>query len=90
MSLKTATSSNEFKDKRAVYQREKRNFQFKNQNQILCNYMSYFVPMQLLTSLLQVDDKEVIYFLLKTEIVPYCLRCMDVGKGLSKTVSSAR
>lgn len=37
---------------------------------------------------MQVDDKEVIYFLLKTEIVPYCLRCMDVGKGLSKTVST--
>uniref|UniRef100_A0A9I9DIH2 Cell differentiation protein rcd1 n=1 Tax=Cucumis melo TaxID=3656 RepID=A0A9I9DIH2_CUCME len=36
-------------------------------------------------ALLQVNDKEVIYFLLKTEIVPYCLRCMDVGKGLSKT-----
>ncbi|XP_022136039.1 cell differentiation protein rcd1 isoform X2 [Momordica charantia] len=36
-------------------------------------------------ALVKVDDKEVIYFLLKTEIVPYCLRCMDVGKGLSKT-----
>ncbi|KAA0040229.1 cell differentiation protein rcd1 isoform X1 [Cucumis melo var. makuwa] len=35
-----------------------------------------------------VNDKEVIYFLLKTEIVPYCLRCMDVGKGLSKTVAT--
>ncbi|XP_038888595.1 cell differentiation protein rcd1 isoform X2 [Benincasa hispida] len=39
-------------------------------------------------ALVKVDDKEVIYFLLKTEIVPYCLRCMDVGKGLSKTVAT--
>lgn len=36
----------------------------------------------------QVDDTEVINFLLSTEIIPLCLRTMEMGSELSKTVSS--
>ncbi|XP_057953678.1 uncharacterized protein LOC131147987 isoform X2 [Malania oleifera] len=39
-------------------------------------------------ALVKVDDAEVIHFLLKSEIFPYCLRCMEVGKELSKTVAT--
>lgn len=35
---------------------------------------------------LQVDDTEVISFLLSTEIIPLCLRTMEMGSELSKTV----
>jgi len=35
----------------------------------------------------QVDDTEVISFLLQTEIIPLCLRTMEMGSELSKTVS---
>jgi len=35
---------------------------------------------------LQVDDTEVIGFLLQTEIIPLCLRTMENGSELSKTV----
>ena len=35
---------------------------------------------------LQVDDTEVIGFLLQTEIIPLCLRTMEMGSELSKTV----
>lgn len=35
----------------------------------------------------QVDDTEVISFLLSTEIIPLCLRTMEMGSELSKTVS---
>lgn len=34
------------------------------------------------------DDSEVISFLLQTEIIPLCLRIMDNGSELSKTVRS--
>jgi len=34
----------------------------------------------------QVDDTEVISFLLSTEIIPLCLRSMEMGSELSKTV----
>lgn len=37
--------------------------------------------------ILQVDDTEVIGFLLQTEIIPLCLRTMENGSELSKTVS---
>ncbi|KAA3477862.1 cell differentiation protein RCD1-like protein [Gossypium australe] len=37
-------------------------------------------------ALLQVDDTEVISFLLSTEIIPLCLRTMEMGSELSKTV----
>ncbi|KAK9285499.1 hypothetical protein L1049_024693 [Liquidambar formosana] len=39
-------------------------------------------------ALVKVDDPEIIYFLLKSEIFPYCLRCMEVGNELSKTVAT--
>jgi len=35
----------------------------------------------------QVDDTEVISFLLQTEIIPLCLRTMEMGSELSKTAS---
>lgn len=35
---------------------------------------------------MQVDDSEVIGFLLQTEIIPLCLRTMEMGSELSKTV----
>lgn len=38
------------------------------------------------TPLYQVDDTEVISFLLSTEIIPLCLRTMEMGSELSKTV----
>ena len=38
--------------------------------------------------LLQVDDTEVINFLLSTEIIPLCLRTMEMGSELSKTVAT--
>jgi CCR4-NOT transcription complex subunit 9 len=33
------------------------------------------------------DDPEVINFLLSTEIIPLCLRIMETGSELSKTVT---
>ncbi|PKA57008.1 hypothetical protein AXF42_Ash002312 [Apostasia shenzhenica] len=39
-------------------------------------------------ALLQVDDPEVISFLLQTEIIPLCLRTMEMGSELSKTVGT--
>ena len=38
----------------------------------------------------QMDDSEVISFLLQTEIIPLCLRIMETGNELSKTVSASR
>ena len=40
------------------------------------------------TCFLQVDDTEVINFLLSTEIIPLCLRTMEMGSELSKTVAT--
>ncbi|RYR45436.1 hypothetical protein Ahy_A07g031264 isoform A [Arachis hypogaea] len=37
-------------------------------------------------ALVKVDDTEVISFLLSTEIIPLCLRTMELGSELSKTV----
>jgi CCR4-NOT transcription complex subunit 9 len=39
-------------------------------------------------ALVKVDDAEVISFLLSTEIIPLCLRIMETGSELSKTVST--
>jgi CCR4-NOT transcription complex subunit 9 len=36
----------------------------------------------------QVDDTEVVNFLLQTEIIPLCLRIMETGSELSKTVAT--
>lgn len=40
----------------------------------------FFVP--------QIDDTEVINFLLSTEIIPLCLKTMEMGSELSKTVAT--
>lgn len=34
------------------------------------------------------DDSEAVHFLLQTEIVPLCLRIMETGSELSKTVAT--
>ena len=34
------------------------------------------------------DDTDVIIFLLSTEIIPLCLRTMEMGSELSKTVAT--
>ena len=39
-------------------------------------------------ALVKTDEREVINFLLATEIVPLCLRIMDNGSELSKTVAT--
>jgi CCR4-NOT transcription complex subunit 9 len=39
-------------------------------------------------ALVKVDDAEVINFLLQTEIIPLCLRIMETGRELSKTVAT--
>ncbi|XP_077229178.1 uncharacterized protein LOC143862068 [Tasmannia lanceolata] len=39
-------------------------------------------------ALVKVDDTEVIVFLLSTEIIPMCLRMMEIGDELSKTVAT--
>jgi len=36
----------------------------------------------------QIDDTEVINFLLSTEIIPLCLKTMEMGSELSKTVAT--
>lgn len=36
----------------------------------------------------QTDEQEVITFLLTTEIIPLCLRIMEAGSELSKTVAT--
>lgn len=40
------------------------------------------------TSPRQTDEEEVITFLLSTEIIPLCLRIMESGSELSKTVAT--
>lgn len=37
---------------------------------------------------MQVDDSEAVNFLLQTEIIPLCLRIMETGSELSKTVAT--
>jgi CCR4-NOT transcription complex subunit 9 len=39
-------------------------------------------------ALVKVDDADVIAFLLQTEIIPLCLRIMEAGSELSKTVAT--
>jgi CCR4-NOT transcription complex subunit 9 len=39
-------------------------------------------------ALVKVDDTEVVQFLLRTEIIPLCLRIMESGSELSKTVAT--
>jgi len=40
-------------------------------------------------ALVKADDQKVIRFLLTTEIIPLCLRIMETGSDLSKTVRLA-
>ena len=39
-------------------------------------------------ALVKMDDSDVINFLLTTEIIPLCLRIMENGSDLSKTVAT--
>jgi hypothetical protein len=39
-------------------------------------------------ALVKVDDSEIVNFLLQTEIIPLCLRIMETGTELSKTVAT--
>jgi CCR4-NOT transcription complex subunit 9 len=39
-------------------------------------------------ALVKVDDPDVIAFLLSTEVIPLCLRTMEMGSELSKTVAT--
>jgi CCR4-NOT transcription complex subunit 9 len=39
-------------------------------------------------ALVKVDDSDVINFLLTTEIIPLCLRIMETGSELSRTVAT--
>lgn len=39
-------------------------------------------------ALVKMDDSDVINFLLTTEIIPLCLRIMETGSELSKTVAT--
>eukprot|EP01038_Epipyxis_sp_PR26KG_P004162 gene4162-5926_t len=39
-------------------------------------------------ALVKVDDTEIVNFLLQTEIIPLCLRIMETGSELSKTVAT--
>lgn len=39
-------------------------------------------------ALVKIDDTEIVNFLLQTEIIPLCLRIMETGTELSKTVAT--
>jgi len=39
-------------------------------------------------ALVKLDDTEIVNFLLQTEIIPLCLRIMETGTELSKTVAT--
>ncbi|KAG9159821.1 hypothetical protein Leryth_007825 [Lithospermum erythrorhizon] len=63
----------------------------KTAEQLKREYFSELAPLLwnsfgTIASLLQVDDADVIGFLLETEIIPLCLRTMELGSELSKTV----
>ena len=51
------------------------------------NNKSILKYIRLFFLILQTDEAEVINFLLTTEIIPLCLRIMESGSELSKTVS---
>ena len=44
--------------------------------------------MGVIGALVKTDEAEVISFLLNTEIIPLCLKIMESGSELSKTVSN--
>lgn len=44
--------------------------------------------MGVISALVKENDTEVTHFLLKSEVFPYCLRCMEFGHDLSKAVAT--
>ena len=58
----------------------------------VCTYRQYeylrLTSLGVIGALVKMDDSEVISFLLQTEIIPLCLRIMDNGSELSKTVAT--
>lgn len=52
------------------------------------NNKSILKYIRLVFLILQTDEAEVINFLLTTEIIPLCLRIMESGSELSKTVAT--
>ena len=58
----------------------------------VCMYRQYeylrLTSLGVIGALVKMDDSEVISFLLQTEIIPLCLRIMDNGSELSKTVAT--
>ena len=47
-----------------------------------------FSSLGVIGALVKTDEQEVINFLLTTEIIPLCLRIMETGSELSKTVAT--
>lgn len=57
-------------------------------NQELTSFLTLMIFIQHMSLFSkQTDEQEVITFLLTTEIIPLCLRIMEAGSELSKTVS---
>jgi len=58
----------------------------------VCTFRQYeylrLTSLGVIGALVKMDDPEVISFLLQTEIIPLCLRIMDNGSELSKTVAT--
>ena len=53
-----------------------------------CSPIIKMCPLPQCAYVLQTDEQEVITFLLTTEIIPLCLRIMESGSELSKTVAT--
>lgn len=51
-------------------------------------YMHVYIFCRAIDVVLQTDEQDVIQFLLTTEIIPLCLRIMESGSELSKTVAT--
>jgi len=58
----------------------------------VCTFRQYeylrLTSLGVIGALVKMDDSDVINFLLQTEIIPLCLRIMDNGSELSKTVAT--
>uniref|UniRef100_A0A7S4E161 CCR4-NOT transcription complex subunit 9 n=2 Tax=Lotharella globosa TaxID=91324 RepID=A0A7S4E161_9EUKA len=58
----------------------------------VCTYRQYeflrLTSLGVIGALVKMDDSDVITFLLQTQIIPLCLRIMDNGSELSKTVAT--
>ena len=53
----------------------------------VCEHAASF-SLGVIGALVKTDEQEVINFLLTTEIIPLCLRIMETGSELSKTVAT--